>query len=50
MAEDEGRMEISGDKLAGTLDLDFRFEVEERSGEDLSRCYYCLKCLSLIHI
>lgn len=27
-----------------TLDLTFRALVEGRSGEDLRRCYYCLKC------
>ncbi|MDH4207482.1 MAG: (Fe-S)-binding protein [Anaerolineae bacterium] len=37
-------MEISGGDLTGTLDLGFMAQVEERSGEDLSRCYYCLKC------
>ncbi len=37
-------MEISGGELAGPVDLGFRARVEESSGEDLSRCYYCLKC------
>jgi heterodisulfide reductase subunit D len=44
MGEDEGRVELGGDETSGVLDLDFRLQVEERSGEDLSRCYYCLKC------
>ncbi len=37
-------MEIDNGDLVATLDLGFEAEVEERSGEDLSRCYYCLKC------
>jgi heterodisulfide reductase subunit D len=37
-------MEINKGDLAATLDLGFEAEVAERSGEDLSRCYYCLKC------
>ena len=37
-------MEINGGDLTGSLDLGFLAQVEERSGEDLSRCYYCLKC------
>jgi heterodisulfide reductase subunit D len=37
-------MEINKGDLAATLDLSFEAEVAERSGEDLSRCYYCLKC------
>jgi heterodisulfide reductase subunit D len=37
-------MEINKGELAATLDLGFEAEVSERSGEDLSRCYYCLKC------
>jgi heterodisulfide reductase subunit D len=37
-------MEIDNGDLVATLDLGFRAEVEERSGEDLSRCYYCQKC------
>ncbi len=37
-------MEIDSSDLVATLDLGFQAEVEERSGEDLSRCYYCLKC------
>jgi heterodisulfide reductase subunit D len=37
-------MEIEKSDLVATLDLGLQAEVEERSGEDLSRCYYCLKC------
>jgi heterodisulfide reductase subunit D len=37
-------MEIDSSDVVATLDLGFQAEVEERSGEDLSRCYYCLKC------
>jgi heterodisulfide reductase subunit D len=37
-------MEINKGDLAATLDLSFEAEVADRSGEDLSRCYYCLKC------
>ncbi|TKJ29112.1 MAG: hypothetical protein CEE40_09665 [Chloroflexi bacterium B3_Chlor] len=32
-----------GDALT-SLDFDFKVEVEKSSGEDLSRCNYCLKC------
>ena len=37
-------MEISKGDAVITLDLRFEAEVEDRSGEDLGRCYYCLKC------
>jgi heterodisulfide reductase subunit D len=37
-------MEISRGDIVSTVDLSFSAEVEKRSGEDLSRCYYCLKC------
>jgi heterodisulfide reductase subunit D len=37
-------MEISKGDTVSTVDRSFTADVEERSGEDLSRCYYCLKC------
>lgn len=40
----KGVMEYSRENIVTSLDFDFRAAVEERSGEDLSRCYYCLKC------
>ena len=43
-AEDVSPMEIIIDGATSTLDLAFKAEVEGASGEDLSRCYYCLKC------
>jgi heterodisulfide reductase subunit D len=42
--EDGSPMEIGKGDTTSTLDFDFVAEVEQRSGEDLSRCYYCLKC------
>ncbi len=37
-------MEISRGHAVSRLDLRFRTLAEGRSGEDLRRCYYCLKC------
>jgi heterodisulfide reductase subunit D len=37
-------MEITRGDTVTRLDFDFQTLVEGRSGEDLSRCYYCLKC------
>ena len=37
-------MEILKDDATCTLALAFVADVEGASGEDLSRCYYCLKC------
>jgi heterodisulfide reductase subunit D len=37
-------MEITKGDTVTSLDFDFKDLVEQRSGEDLSRCYYCLKC------
>ena len=43
-SEDLSSMEISSGGMAYNVDLGFAAKVEEISGEDLSRCYYCLKC------
>lgn len=37
-------MEFTKGDTVTSLDFSFEATVEERSGEDLSRCYYCLKC------
>jgi len=37
-------MEFTKGDTVTSLDFNFEATVEERSGEDLSRCYYCLKC------
>lgn len=37
-------MEFTKGDTVTSLDFDFEAMVEQRSGEDLSRCYYCLKC------
>ena len=37
-------MEIAGKGTTFNVDPGFAAKVEELSGEDLSRCYYCLKC------
>jgi len=37
-------MEIAKGDTVTALDSTFKHFVEERSGEDLRRCYYCLKC------
>ncbi len=37
-------MQITRAGAGSSLDFDFRAVVEGHSGEDLSRCYYCLKC------
>ena len=37
-------MEIAGRGTTFSVDPGFGAKVEELSGEDLSRCYYCLKC------
>jgi heterodisulfide reductase subunit D len=37
-------MEFTKGDTVTSLDFDFEATVEQRSGEDLSRCYYCLKC------
>jgi heterodisulfide reductase subunit D len=37
-------MEITRGDTASSLDFTFRGLVEGKSGEDLRRCYYCLKC------
>ncbi len=37
-------MEFTKGDTVASLDFNFEATVEQRSGEDLSRCYYCLKC------
>lgn len=37
-------MQIARGDAVTSLDFDFKVAVEKSSGEDLSRCYYCLKC------
>jgi len=37
-------MEFTKGDTVTSLDFNFEATVEHRSGEDLSRCYYCLKC------
>jgi len=37
-------MEITQGDTVTTLDFSFKDSVEEKSGEDLRLCYYCLKC------